>query len=576
MRFLIALALALPLAAQTPTLSITEPAPPPEWALLERAVLDAASEGADIFANHYLDERNFLKCVERWGGNDGADDAMENFGGWTLLYALGGDESVLTNYKRAWEGHITQFTEARIESIEMAKNGMYWREFVTSFDWEHTGEAVAAFQLYGLARPADPLYRTRMRRFARFYTGDDPYADNYDRDKKIIKSIHNGSRGAKTTPASVHDWGGLAVEGDPERLTRYATASNIAGDHPLNLCATALGFNAHLLTGDVAFKSWALDYIGAWRDRIVGNGGNIPTNIGLDGTIGGEWDGKWYGGTFGWNFWPQSNSRNYFIRGPRIAFGVATLLSGDPKWLEPLRLQIRNLYAAKKVEDGRVLLPGKHGDDGWYGYRSSQHTDIQRDIYLYTFDKTHLDGLDGDSWLRYLNGDDPTYPTKALQSDLEGIRRRVAGLKQDNQGPEQRTSDYPQRFNPAQVDALTELMLGANPPGRSGNVLHTRLLYYDPANRRVGLPADVGSLVSQITPDGLTVELVNLDPLESRSVIVRAGAYGEHEFTAVRSNGERLAVNGSTFAIELAPGSGGTLEIEMELLTNPPTMGFPW
>lgn len=576
MRYLFALLLALPLSAQTTSVTLDDPMPPPEWALLERAVLDAASEGTQIFANHYLDERNFLKCIERWGGNDGADDAMENFGGWTLLYALGGHESVLADYKRAWEGHITQFTEAKIESIEMAKHGMYWREFVTSFDWEHTGEAVAAFQLYGLARPDDPLYRTRMRRFARFYTGDDPHADNYDRDKKIIKSIHNGSRGAKISPASVHDWGGLAVEGDPERLTRYSTASNIKGDHPLNLCTTALGYNAHLLTGEQSYKDWALEYIGAWRDRIIENGGNIPTNIGLDGKIGGEWDGKWYGGTFGWNFWPQSNSRNYFIRGPRIALGVATLLSGDPKWLEPLRLQIRNLYAVKKVENGRVMLPGKHGDDGWYGYRTSQHTDVQRDIYLYTFDKTHLEGIDGDPWMRYLSGDNPDYPNKALRGDLEGIRRRVAGLKNDNLGREQRTSDHPQRFNPAQLNALTELMLGANPPGRSGNVLHTRLLYYDPDNKRVGLPADVGSLVSRITPDGLTVELVNLNQVEPRTVVVKAGAYGEHKFESVRSGGQQLAVNASSFEIELAPGAGGKLEIEMELLANSPKMGFPW
>ncbi len=576
MRFLVAFALALPLAAQSPTVKIEEPMPPPEWALLERAVLSAASDGAEAFANHYLDERNFLKCVERWGGNDGADDAMENFEGWTLLYALGGDEKVLQHYQRAWEGHITQFTEAKVEGIEMAENGMYWREFVTAFDWEHTGEALAAFHLYALAQPHDPLYRTRMRRFARFYTGDDPHADNYDRDKKIIKSIHNGSRGAKITPATEMDWGGLPVEGDPERLTRYSTASNIKGDHPLNLCTAALGFNAHLLTGDAAFRDWTLDYVGAWRDRIIENGGNIPTNIGLDGTIGGEWDGKWYGGTFGWNFWPQSSSRNYYLRGARIGLGVATLLTGDAKWLEPLRLQIRNLYAAKKVENGRVLLPNKHGDDGWYGYVPNEQMDVQRDIYLYTFDKTHLEGLERDSWMRFLNGDNPGYPAEALRRDLGAIRGRVAGLRQDTLSRDERTSDHPQRFNPARMSALTELTLGANPPGSSGNVLHTRLLYFDPARRRVGLPENVGSLVEKITPQGLTVKLVNLDPVESRAVVVQAGAYGEHSFRSVKYNGREIPVEGTSFQVDLAAGAGGTLEIAMELLANRPRAGFPW
>lgn len=32
------------------------------------------------------------------------------------------------------------------------------------------------------------------------------------------------------------------------------------------------------------------------------NGGVVPSNIGLDGTIGGECDGKWWGGVYGWGF----------------------------------------------------------------------------------------------------------------------------------------------------------------------------------------------------------------------------------------------------------------------------------
>ena len=334
-----------------------------------------------VFAK-YVNELGYLKCVERWGGNDGADDVMENLAGWTLLYSLGGSEDVLTLYKRAWEGHMRQYTEARAPGIGMAEHGMYWREFVTSFDWEHTGEALAAFYLYGLARPDDTVYRKRTKRFADFYTGQDPLADNYDPDRKIVKSLHNGSRGAKLTPAGEMDWGGLPVEGNPERLTRYSTAPNIRGDHPLNLCATALGFNAYARSGEERFRDWALEYADAWRDRLLENGGNIPTNIGLDGSIGGEWGGKWYGGVFGWDFWPQSDGRNYFIRGPRIAFGIGVLLTGDRSFMEPLRRQIANLYAAQKIEGGRVLLPRKHGDAGFYGHTADERLDVQRDVYL--------------------------------------------------------------------------------------------------------------------------------------------------------------------------------------------------
>jgi hypothetical protein len=559
-----------PIWAQ-PVIELNAPTSPPDWAIAERALLDDASEAAVIFYNRYVDERGHLKCIERWGGNDGADDAMENFEGWTLLYALGGDESVLNLYEKAWEGHLKQFTAAKAPGIEMAENGMYWREFVTSFDWEHTGEALAAFHLYALARPDDARYRERVTRFADFYTGNDPQADNYDAEHRVIKSIHNGSRGAKLTPASEMDWGGLPVEGDPERLTRYATASKVRGDHPLNVATTALGFNAFLLTREQRFREWALDYLDAWRTRIYAAGGNIPTNIGLDGSIGGEWDGKWYRGVFGWDFDPASGSRNYFIRGPRIGFGIGLLLSGDRGYLEPLRRQIANLYAAKQVENGRVLLPGKHGDDGWYGYSPNERLDVQRDIYLFTFDRTNLEGLSRDPWIQYLDGENLAHPEEALRRNIEGIRRRVEGIRADTSVDFEWTSDYPQRFKAAQVDALVNLALGGNAPGSSGNILHSRLFYLDPARSRPGLPEDVAALVESITPEGVRVRLVNLNPSNAREVTVRAGAYGEHQFKKVNGS----AADSNVLRVRLAPGAGGTLELGMKLFANSPTAPQP-
>ena len=557
------------LAAQ-PALVLDQTTEAPSWAVAERLLIEAASDGVQDFFDRFVDDRGYLKCVERWGGNDGADDAMENFGGWTLLYALGGRDSVVDLYKRAWEGHIRQYTQARAPGIEMAEHGMYWREFVTSFDWEHTGEALAAFHLYGFAAPGDALYRARTTRFADFYTGDDPDADNYDPDLRIIKSLHNGSRGAKVTPATEMDWGGVPVEGAPERLTRYSTASNIRGDHPLNLCATALGFNAFALTGEQRYRDWTVEYARAWRDRVVENGGNIPTNIGLDGTIGGEWGGKWYGGVFGWNFWPQSDGRNYFIRGPRIAFGIGVMLTGDSGFVEPLRRQVANLYAAKRTEGGRVLLPRKHGDDGFYGYTAGQHLDVQRDVYLFTFDRSGLEGLDHDPWIRYLDGDNPNYPMQALQADLSVVRARLDAMQNDDSIDYERPSDYTQRFNPAVTNSLVELALGANPPGRAGNILHARLFYYDPARKRPGLPEQVAALVDAIAPSSVRVRLVNLDPSRARRVIVQAGAYGEHRFTDVRTGDASLRVEGDRFEVLLEPGAGGILEIGMDLYANQP------
>ena len=38
--------------------------------------------------------------------------------------------------------------------------------------------------------------------------------------------------------------------------------------------------------------------------RAKDNDGIIPSNIGLDGKIGGATDGKWWGGAYGWGFSP--------------------------------------------------------------------------------------------------------------------------------------------------------------------------------------------------------------------------------------------------------------------------------
>ena len=77
-----------------------------------------------------------------------------------------------------------------------------------------------------------------------------------------------------------------------------------------------------------------LEYVDAWRDRAAANGGNFPSNIGLDGKIGGEWNGKWYGGIFGWNS-PDDGLRNYALRGVPAAFGQAAMLSRNMAYIDP-------------------------------------------------------------------------------------------------------------------------------------------------------------------------------------------------------------------------------------------------
>jgi hypothetical protein len=110
MKRVLALAMAgLAVAAAPPVIRIEKPQAPPDWALAERALLAAYADAAEEFAAKYVDERGYFRCLDRWGGNDGPDDVMETFHGWTLLHALGARDSVVELYRKIWEGHIRQF-----------------------------------------------------------------------------------------------------------------------------------------------------------------------------------------------------------------------------------------------------------------------------------------------------------------------------------------------------------------------------------------------------------------------------------------------------------------------------------
>ena len=64
----------------------------------------------------------------------------------------------------------------------------------------------------GLSVPDDAKYQARARRFAGLYMGEDPEAPNYDPQRKLIRSLINGSRGPMLRKATPIDW-----VGDPIR-----------------------------------------------------------------------------------------------------------------------------------------------------------------------------------------------------------------------------------------------------------------------------------------------------------------------------------------------------------------------
>jgi len=574
-------------------ISIKSPMTPPSWALLERELLKANTEACKEFFDKYFDERGYLMCVERWGGDDGPDDAIENVANWPILHMLGASDDILHLYEKAWEGHLRQYTNAKTVDVPFARDGMYYKEFPVMMDWMHNGEFLRVFNLQGLSDPYNANFQQRVRRYAGFYMNEDPQAPNYDPEHKIIRSMFNGSRGPLMRKATGLDWAGDPIEvknrfhtlhGEntyEQMVEHFKDYTDIIGDHPQNMGATTLAANAYMLTGESKYKDWLLEYVDAWMKRMKDNDGIIPTNIGLDGSIGGATDGKWYGGVYGWGFSvkvPQTGEladRSRVERG-QVGFNNAFLLTGDYSYINAWANMLDKVNSNTRKVDGKTLYPRMYGDKGWYSYTSSPWSSGALACYYFTCDPKDSIRLPNNEWISFLEGKNPDYPEKALRSGFVNIRRKIEAMRKDNSTPDTRLADDPMEYNPATVGALNELMQAGLDPGAVGALLHCRLRYFDPVMRRAGIPQDVAALVDEMTADHVAVTLVNLDQTQTREVVVQTGAYAEHQCLYVEANGKKIPVNNSNFTLRLAPGAGTRVVIYTKRYANKPTLTFPW
>ncbi|HEY8885680.1 MAG TPA: hypothetical protein VIO35_10240, partial [Chloroflexota bacterium] len=269
--------------------------------------------------------------------------------------------------------------------------------------------------------------------------------------------------------------------------------------------------------------------------------------------------------------------RNYL--GPRtlLGFANALLLSGNQKYLSFWREMLDRVNSNARVVDGQTRYPHMHGDQGWYEYRPHPFAPAALELYYWSFDRDALALLPSKPrWLAYLDGEDAAFPIEALQADLLALQGRVAEARRDPTTPDTRLSDDPNHLNPAVTETLTQLMLGGLPTGRDGYPLHCRLRYFDPVERRAGIPEDVAALVEKLTADEVVVTLVNTSPLHPRTVVVQGGAYAEHDLVDVKLGEATQPVGHSHVTIQLAPSAAGQLTIRTRRYANQPTLAFPW
>jgi hypothetical protein len=584
--------LLLPFVAATAAeLKITTRMPAPRWAQLERQLLAESVPACLAFAGKYYDDRGYLQCFVRWGANDGPDDAFENFAEWPQLHALGADDAIMDTFLKAWNGMIRQYSEARTVEVPAGRDGMYVKEFSAQADWMHLGEGLRTFNLMGLSVPTLPVYQERARRWAGLYMAEDPAAPNYDPARKLIRSMLNGSKGPMLRRATAIDWVGdpfdvakfLAGHGEhtfAQFREHYREYGDVVGDHFLNLVATTLPTDAYLLANEPKYKQWLVEYMDAWLARMHDNGGILPSFVDLDGTIGGP-KHEWWKNAYGWGFSPlnpvtgRRENRNRIPRAV-IGFSNAVLMTGNMSYANAWREMIDAVNAhARTTADGHKEYPTMCGPEGWYGWQRTPWNIGALDLWYWTQRAEDRARLGDNPWVAYLEGHNAGYPEQALARDLATVRRKTAAFRTDTRPAELRLADNVMEWNPATTGALVQLMWGAVPPGRAGELISARLRYFDPERHRAGVPEDVGALVSELGETRTVVTLVNLSRNRTHRVVVQAGGYGEHEFETVQSDGKPQPVKARSFVLELAPGCGTKLVLTMRRYVNAPSVRFP-
>ena len=425
------------------------------------------------------------------------------------------------------------------------------------------------------------------------------------------------------------------------------------GDVAGNLMVTSLIANAFLFTGEEKYRRWIVEYVDAWRERAAGNGpaaeqsgqlarpkpdGLLPDNVGLSGQVGAHMEGRWYGGLYGWS-WPHG----YYNIGmaATVSGGNAFLLTGDKGYLklandqydaiwklgelrspggEAMSLRSHWVDQLDDEEDGIFVVPYRHNDEGWFDYQpmspvypaavwnmTMDPADWERIEALRRVEKYDWRRVQGfrnkedngheQPWLRFLAGDNPDYPEQMLASTYGQVCRRLALIREDEEDLTQVHIHHWQQLNPVITEALVQLTLGAPQIIYNGGLLHCRLRYYDADRKRPGLPADVAALVSRLDADRTVVELVNLSPYASRTVLLQAGGFGEHRFEAIRYTkrtsgfpGQQEAYQSPEVAhtteeenagdvylqVELPPATRIELDIATARYVNEPSYKLPW
>ncbi len=620
---------------------------PPRWAVLERRVIDRIDDAVDLIMERYLDDDGSAMWPpsDDYVGIDAVDDVYEGFWNWPLYYTLGGDRKVFEYAFDEFEAITEQFAAVPTglghpQIVREYQQGHDW--------FHQSEGYLLFYHLCLAEPHNDRLRQLATRYAGFYLNEVDGVPDNYDPNHDLLYCPMNGSKGPAyhnfsddVPPPMYHahsetripwqysawkehyglpyyDLHGIdTVEDlkDEEKARRMGEAIRdrcAESDTPQNLGVTGLVANAFLLTGEERFRDWVAQYVDAWHQRARTNNGLLPDNVDHEGVIGGA-TGSWYGGWYGWS-WPHGwRSLGAALIG---SAEVAVTLTGNEHHLELPRSQLAHLVERGRPGDDGFELPTRYADAGELPRERGQDPDAEAGWFQYRRerpgfpahiwycsrqdeDRARLDqlappggdlradgkGLGGNdaNWADYVDGSDEAYPERMLEHTLDLIEERVEFVRTDDQDPAHYGDWYLQERNPVVTEGLVQLTTGAPQVIYNGGLTVATVRYFDPDRPRPGLPPGVAALVVDLAEDAVTLRLVNTMACE-RTVLIQAGGYAEHTFTAVETSplGEDpnqhvgRSVADTIFSVSLPGGGGITIDADIRRFDNDPTYAFPW
>lgn len=623
--------------AEIPAIRASTLQAPPDWALMQRRLIQSMEEAGDFYWDRFTYEGGSTISEGPY------DDLYEMFYNWPDFYMIGADKRFFERSLAAYNGITRTNTPYAPDSGDYFHR--LYKEFPTHDDFFHISEGMTLFYNLALGDPHIPENIARARRFAGFYLNEDPEAQNYDPAHKVVRSIFTGSKGPLTSSDATYNlrYGHASLypvlenlepdwQEDPVRKAEIQELYDqvvTRTDVPVNLGICGLMTHAYLSTGEEKYKQWVLDYVDVWMERVEQNGGILPDNVGKTGKIGEYRQGQWWGGLYGWY---GRYGVLMMYASMSVASECAYMLSGDDKYLELLRGQLDQLLnRAITTPEGQVLVPFRRNAQGWHSFRpmmirdlahlwhaSMDSADWKRIEKMQqghkfkpladegTWGQNTLDYLDsakyapgspfdwreemvmGDRtmgkseyarWMYYA-GKNPDWPMEALQADFQEMARRMEFMRNDPRKITEIQGDDTYPNNPVLIKALQQTTMGTPQTIYFGGLLRATVRYFDEENRRPGLPKDVAALVEGLEANRVTLHLVNLNPVSERKLIIQAGAFGEHRFTEVGYKddpaSDLVTVQGKYVTIVLPPSTSIRLQMGLDRFVNAPAYAFPW